>query len=43
MFFIVDCEVYKFDVMVSVDESDEVLVKRIRKYGNSKEETNHDA
>lgn len=38
MFFIVDCEVYKFDVMVSVDESDEVLLKRLKKYGNSKED-----
>lgn len=38
MFFIVDNEIYPFDVMVSVDESDEVLVKRLKKYGISEKD-----
>jgi hypothetical protein len=34
-YFIIKLVVYPFDVMVSIDESDEVLLKRLEKYGNS--------
>lgn len=37
-YFVIKLGVYPFDVMVSVDETDESISKRLIKYGNTKEE-----
>lgn len=37
-FFIIPLVVYPFDVMISIDESDEVLLKRLLSYGEPKED-----
>ncbi len=37
-YFIIKPRIYPFDVMVSVDEPDSVLLKRLIKYGNAKED-----
>jgi hypothetical protein len=37
-YFIVPLQVYPFDVMISVDESDHTLLTRLIKYGNKKED-----
>ncbi len=37
-FFLIKMGIYPFDVMVSVDEPDDVLIKRLEKYGNDKED-----
>lgn len=37
-YFIVSLEVYPFDVMVSFNETDKVLLKRLIDYGNSEED-----
>lgn len=37
-YFIIPLIVYPFDVMVSIDETDKVLLKRLIKYGNTETE-----
>lgn len=37
-YFIIKLNVYHFDVMISVDETDETLLKRLIKNGNTKED-----
>lgn len=37
-YFIIPLVVYPFDVMVSIDEPDHILLKRLIKYGNTQEE-----
>jgi hypothetical protein len=38
--FVVKLHIYPFEVMVSVDESDDVLLKRLSNYGLSKNDCN---
>jgi hypothetical protein len=38
-YFIIKLGVYPFDVMVSIDETDETILKRLIRYGNTKEES----
>ena len=38
-YFIIKLGVYPFDVMVSIDETDETILKRLIKYGITKEES----
>jgi len=37
-YFIIKLQIYPFDVMVSIEETDEILSKRLKKYGNTEEE-----
>ena len=37
-YFIIPLQIYPFDVMISIDESDDVLEKRLMKYGSTKED-----
>ena len=37
-YFIIPLVIYPFDIMVSIDEKDEILLKRLIKYGNIKED-----
>ena len=37
-YFIIKPDVYPFDVMVSIDETDDVLLKRLLRYGNTKKD-----
>jgi hypothetical protein len=37
-YFIVNLVVYPFDIMFSIDETDEVLFKRLKKYKNTQKE-----
>lgn len=38
--FVINLHIYPFEVMVSVDESDDVLLKRLSNYGLSKNDCN---
>ena len=40
-FFIIPLEVYPFDILVSIDENDSTLVKRLIKHGITKDDFEH--